>query len=376
MPTGAPADVAELEFLSALLQTSPELKTYITGKDIHCYLISRHGLKREIREIEDCILKELAGCIVQEDIVKAEAEQPLGLKEGGESENAKESSANATAQDTETAENENPAVEKQGKSKISQHQAVENKLEWEEAVDVEPRNESMEEPREEPNMDLVQLLALLMIPELVREIDAEQQVLFRVFFQILADGSGIAPETLLTKEVLETILTTYGECWPDFVLEEMLSACRPHGSSELPIFDKETMARALTVDIIEYPLNQETMTTTHQQDAATPKGVSLSRMFTAPNIDYTADSFRSYLWAGLTWMTLVVTFIAYLFKGISGVDIKMKTLECDPGNVTLSDDNSTYTGNPDVGCTVANGIVVWIQIFLVLVVVRKPLFQL
>jgi hypothetical protein len=82
-PVGAPADVAELEYISALQQTLATTKTTdddnianqqqqqksdtklrsdatVTAEDVRYYLVSRHGIRRSTSELQHTVFHELA----------------------------------------------------------------------------------------------------------------------------------------------------------------------------------------------------------------------------------------------------------------------------------------------------------------------------
>jgi hypothetical protein len=63
VPVGAPADVCELEYCSALRQTASTLRENgsLTAHDIQVHLLSRHSIRVPIEDIEQRILVELAG---------------------------------------------------------------------------------------------------------------------------------------------------------------------------------------------------------------------------------------------------------------------------------------------------------------------------
>lgn len=65
-PVGACADVAELEYISALMQTEKlflRQEGSLTARDIHYFLKSRHGLEVPVEQIEKEIMVELGGTI-------------------------------------------------------------------------------------------------------------------------------------------------------------------------------------------------------------------------------------------------------------------------------------------------------------------------
>jgi len=69
-------------------------------------------------------------------------------------------------------------------------------------------------------------------------------------------------------------------------------------------------------------------------------------------MDGTADTYRSFWWTVLAWVTLVTVFFAYFIEGWSDIRRGLPGVDCD--NTTLS----------QFGCLTVNGIVIWLEIFL------------
>ncbi|KAI2490942.1 hypothetical protein MHU86_23630 [Fragilaria crotonensis] len=64
-PVGAHADCKELEYISALHQSSPMLRqdASITAEDVVNFLLSRHGIKADLTYVERNLMPGLAGNI-------------------------------------------------------------------------------------------------------------------------------------------------------------------------------------------------------------------------------------------------------------------------------------------------------------------------
>ena len=70
-PVGAPADVAELEYVTALQQTLKKqlrLDATIAAEDIQQFLVSRHGVRRDVVEIDELILHQLAASLAVSEV--------------------------------------------------------------------------------------------------------------------------------------------------------------------------------------------------------------------------------------------------------------------------------------------------------------------
>jgi hypothetical protein len=80
-PVGSPRDVAELEYCSALRQTDLsgplQINGSLTSDDVRLHVLSRHGVRVDIGEVQQSILHELAGGIRYED---TEAEGDVDMK--------------------------------------------------------------------------------------------------------------------------------------------------------------------------------------------------------------------------------------------------------------------------------------------------------
>ena len=200
-----------------------------------------------------------------------------------------------------------------------------------------------QERSEEVFVDLVQQVALLLIPELVTMKEEESFVacILRIWKQDAAIGTESC-ETL-SREDLQALLECYGEQWPESVVDAMLERAQ-----EDPRFFSSDVAAA----------NETTSssTTTHYQDACR-EGKPLPRVCTAACLDHNADTFLSFSWTIFAWLSLVFAFIAFFIKGYGEVEGGVFTLNS-------CSEVSEFT------CTLFGGVVRWIGIFIKLTVVR------
>ena len=77
----------------------------------------------------------------------------------------------------------------------------------------------------------------------------------------------------------------------------------------------------------------------------------IEKILTAPTVDYVAENYRSKWFVILFWLSVVVTYFAYLF----GLEPDLKTLDC------TGDD-------PDLGnkplCEVLSSVLLWTEVLL------------
>jgi len=215
---------------------------------------------------------------------------------------------------------------------------------------------------------------------------------------VILQEAGLEYGVELTFDVMRTILEAFGEDqWPDEVVHEMVAQASGSASkrrrkgddgddegstaAEIPILDVLTFLRALTADTAAYDLawddrvstfwqdinsdpnsnetdnTKETMIEVGEADEACHNPPPIHRMFTGDSIDFTSDSYASFSWTILVWFAVVLAFFSYLFRRIR---TDVQRLPCatnapDPASVTF-------------GCIVADAIVSWLVIFVVLTI--------
>jgi hypothetical protein len=271
-PVGAHADVKELEYISALHQTTAEKVRSdgsIQAEDIATSLLSRHRLKVDATYIQHRILSGLVGM--------------------------------------------------DGSTNV---------------------------------MDICELVAVLFIAHLVQaasfklELEGNNYIYGRVLDLIFADvignkySEGLEEEKApkLTKDLLVEIMSTCGEYGvPEQVLGERLEAA---GGANVEM-NETAFARALTNDVHKFDLTWKNQVSTHYKDEmgsykgsrSTDTGTGSTKapskeeaeiyaqgeedlpdkhVFTAPSIDYTAETYRSQAFFVVTRFALVITYSVYL----------------------------------------------------------------
>ena len=179
---------------------------------------------------------------------------------------------------------------------------------------------------EDEVVDLIELVAIIMIPLLLKASMVEEGkalpegvlppppgLLESVSKVMLHDSTGDHDGHLLTSDLVKKIFRCYGEhemANNDELVEEMIQAA---GGSGIPL-DASAFARALTNDVKLYDLKWETTKSTVLQDVfgdedhneakksetdADPEGKhsvpieDIKRVYTAPSIDITAGTYRS-----------------------------------------------------------------------------------
>lgn len=361
-PVGTKADIAELEYVSALLQTnrvSLRADGSLIARDVHLYLKSRHGINFSEESVQRFIIGELAGTCLDGD-----REERLSVE-------------------SNTDPNENGSTN--------------------EAKSIE----------EEPKIDLVQLISLLLIPvfrehdrrsflvktskfageieslakaeidgvdfydcnehsdeksmqdDTQSNIEERENDLIDLVISIILQETQLEKDVELTEENMRKILLAFREQWPDEVVKGMVEVC-----GDKPVLNRDTLLRALTYDTKAYDLSCQQKFSTHYQDACSATGEGemyysrLKRFWTAPNVDSAVDTYGSKLWTILAFFTYVTTAFSYLFSG--------NLLSPKSGNVLRN--CSSITGVEDsssvefFGCTMVNAIIALFRIFFLLAV--------
>jgi len=335
-PCGAVADVNELEYISALHQTGKdELREdgSIQACDIVAFLMSRHGIKVAEEEVE-------------EKIICTFGQQCTGVNRMQHGNH----SGTSTTQ-----------------SNIDRQLVTSTR----------------------GCLDLIQILALLLIPLLLKAtqtLDQAQQesntnrrelgtclhsqkgdsrwpdadIVENVLRMMLHDATGDATLRPLTKELLRQILCFYGEAEAsnnEQLLEAMLLAATSQASTDIEgepiLLNQHSFAHGLTHDVQHYNIEFENSVTTNFQDVflgeeeALKKGNSVTTVRTFSSIDYTADTFRSKSFVVLLWVVWILTYFSYLHS--ENILLTLSKLQCDQMNF---------------GCVLAQGILDWLIIMV------------
>jgi len=237
------------------------------------------------------------------------------------------------------------------------------------------------------DIDLIQLLALLLIPLLLKakqSLDQAQQasstirrqsgtclhrqkgdsrwpdadIIESVLRMMLHDATGDATLRPLTKELIRQILRFYGEGEAsnnEQLLDEMVLAVTPDSITDIEgepiLLDQHSFAHGLTHDVQHYNIDFENSMTTNfhdvfsdEQKGDVKEGNSVKTVRTLSCIDYTADTFRSKSYVVILWVAWILTYFSYLQ---SQNVLTMAKLQCDEF---------------EFGCTLAQGILNWLVI--------------
>ena len=240
-PTGVHADIKELEYVLALLQTQKTLSDSVSTKDLSIYLASRHGVKVHACELDGIL--DLAGHI------------------------------------HDSSKNETVVLQEGEKAKAP-------KL----------------------RLDLLQIATLLLIPELREAKTKNNLEQYSVVLERVLRQEGVSVGSLFTEDNLRHLfyhLLGENDIAPELVTDMIQVA-------------KDSLSTALTSDIEDYDTSWWEKWTTHYDDAMSvdPKesvapqpGTDarkdeefqektegnikpLSRGYTAPSIDFAADTFK------------------------------------------------------------------------------------
>jgi len=348
-PVGAAADLSELEYVSALLQTNEDsLRTdgSLTAKDLHLYLRSRHAIDCPVEDVEKYLIEELAGTPVETAVER-------------ESENAENNRFNARkdlkldlVQLTslllipvlrENATTSYPAGES---SKVpGSSRSIEKSIKvdgtdffdcehicdesGEGAFSCEPSNhhasaeiqENIEREKDEHgeanenesalkrrNIHRFGIIEASESNESDQNyhghsMDAERSAdLIDLVLSIILQETKLEHGTNLNGGVLQEILLTFREDWSDEVLHGMIEAC-----GDNPKLDRDTFLKALTHDTATYDLSRHQKVSTHYEDArqalSNSRGHSrLQRFWAASNVDVTAGTYISLAWTILAYI--------------------------------------------------------------------------
>ena len=289
-PCGAVADVKELEYISALMQTGKNHLREdgsISACDIVAFLMSRHGIKVTELEVIQKILRTFGDSVVDEQIQEDEEDE------------------------------------------------------------LQRSNRERDELLQSGCIDLIQILAMLLIPtllkakqSLVEKTSSNQQssqasnsirgksttscfeeqkddkrwpdsdIIQRVLRMMLHDATGDSAPRPLTKDLIQQLLCFYGEVEAlqnDELVAAMALAASPDttgcadNEGEPILFDQNTFIDALTKDLDRYDVDYENrVNSTHFDDVFQDElngdlkeGQSVKTVRTLRCIDYTADTFRS-----------------------------------------------------------------------------------
>lgn len=285
-PVGIHRDIAELEFITALLQTPKTfLRNRVTAEDLVVYLRSRHGVSITEDSVRQLLVQDLAGSTVDN--------------------------------------------------------------------------------QDHDSIDPCQLVAIFLIPQLLRAFDGGDVEKSRVFDSFSAEIAAFKKDKELTVEGLHKIVSSVGENnFSDSLLHEMVTVLKTNNGS---------IAKTLTSDLTAFDIGWETKATTNFVDAmhskategvaeqSQPQGNELSVVSTASFIDFTADTVRRPVFHALLLGCGIATYFAYV------LNVENEWVTC------TADDSSNEN---DSLCQIGKGLVSWLYLFLQLVLLGLPLIVL
>ena len=186
-------------------------------------------------------------------------------------------------------------------------------------------------------LDLVELMALLLIPYLLRDDKSTEKALSQVLDVILHETDSCR----LNRDFLKTVLDFHGEVEVDeHVLDGMMEAAGGEGE----VLNVNSLKQALTSDVTNYRTEWTDSLTTHYQDVFNDQNkaarnndeedpqkdtvndtLAFQKVWTAPAIDFVADTYRSQTYTVMLWLTLVMVYLSYFWN----FDVKWGQVPCD-----------------------------------------------
>lgn len=350
IPTGAPADVAELEYCSAIRQTDVGLLRVngtIDAEDVQLHILSRHGVQAGIDTIERAVMRGLGGSF----------EVPPDKDKVNESDGALGADARYMPLDMvqQTAMLFIPELLKARQAMRSLDQTSVRPASQRNGT--EQGSSALGEIEEETSNDLACSASSRMAggPESSSAIEMSS-CLFEVVLLIMLEEAGIEYGAELSTDVLRRLLSAFGEeSWYEDIINGMVAIAA--NGKEMPLLVAETLAWATTADVqlfdttIKETSHFQDVNACHDEDDPSPL---LSRCVTLSSLDYTADTYASLSWATLSWFALAGAFFSYMLSLLGFPEV---------GCTTLS----------SFGCKVAASIALWLEIFVELCLVCVPI---
>ena len=195
----------------------------------------------------------------------------------------------------------------------------------------------------------------------------------KMIYEVIPGSDGSEPQPL-TKDLLRRIFTGFGEeglVKDEALLTEMITLAA--GDEDGMILDAETFLRGMTSDITLYDLDKETRLSTHYEDVfgfvtSMEGGGSIGRnsalslssvveteeerkkvkeVFTFPQIDYVADTFRDKIQSVFVWVAALSMVCSYVnFGGYFDI-------ECSGDSVQF-------------GCEIGRSVLVWLVLLVIM----------
>jgi len=219
-------------------------------------------------------------------------------------------------------------------------------------------------------LDICQLVAILVIPELLQEAakDTEDTKLFFAFHSELG-GALPATKPALRQAMKDNGLIIEDDDVPEELLDAMMEVSKNGDdtiaalTSDLGLFDLEWKNTNTTIfdDVHKVDPNASKSVTKEEPIIVSKEGdpqqdgSKATRVYTAPGIDYSADTCRRPLAVMLLWSSGLAAHFSYVLKTVN--DGEWLQANCS-GDATA--------------CTIADGIVRWLAIFFQLVLLGLP----
>ena len=381
-PVGAAADIAELEYISALHQTDmPHLRMDGSIKDIDIvrFLSSRYGIKVTEQEVRKTVMYGLGGgdddevCIDLMELV-AILLIPTLIK-----------AADAVADQQSSGDRGPDDDGNEGEDGVGSANALGSGLlvdgfDTEEGGGGGTAQSIVAEKGTENNLDPAQRQPVKPHPDLLRY----------VLQMILHDVTGSSKPRALTRQLIRDIFLSYGEselAEDNELLDSMVMAAGGKAGDEPILLDVNAFAHALTDDVRLYDINNEVRRTTNYFDVfkthqsshkidiqpdlelnlgdtadITDNDItntqraemrSVKKKWTASSIDMAAGTFRSKLLVVILWVLMVVSYMAYFLD-----DTNNFAAECPDWEGENGDRGDAFA------CQVVVSVVRWIIIFL------------
>jgi len=331
-PVGSYADVKELEYVAALMQSGSADEVdwqnpSIQAQDIQAFLMSRHGLQVEKQHVLQHIFEGLAGGDAQDNSI--DISELVGIL--------------IIPYLVKTVNEKHPEL-------TTRHLMTSNKLE---------QYKKHQEELEELAADSSSMISLIL----------------KI---ILHHATGSTDPQPLTKELLKNIFASYDELGlvkDESLLEEMIQVATDGEPGA--VLDDEAFARGLTSDVGLYDVQSEARVSTHYQDAfdttkdatedqsvmvenvndeegGVEDGASKikpwTKVFTFSQIDFLSGTFRTRFHYMLAWLALILAIFTY-------TDLKYNL-------PIVCDDN--------FGCVLGKNILDWLVTLLILVILGTP----
>jgi hypothetical protein len=375
---GAAADVSELEYISALHQTGPTLRKNgtVSATDVQRFLISRYGIRISHKVAID-IIRGLGGGSFQPPISVAFAGRNKRLFHRNRKNASKNKKDDETIDNSRQEEKGEESLEEDSKhASIKDEESLEKnsnhaRIIDEESLEKGPKRAGNIEEEPEEYMDLVQILAILLIPALARfrnmdtnqknvvesnpssNLDPQPPSLMNDALKVLLKNISVDEDgnmfPLVDVELVEALLLDVGEIersQDQKLLREMVAvATTPSGR-----LDVEAFVQACTSDISAWNAGSEDRFTTFLEDVELmclsaedgDKKLEVSQEIMRKSIDYVIDSHTSIMILLLVWAFFFFTSITYGALFQSSV-----YSQCEKN------------GDDDFGCILGSTIATW-----------------